>query len=92
MARKMKDWRKHAPDNFVNAIDSMSNEELKKVILESTQKISDTNKYREEDEQLQALKEKAKDLNDAYNDTIKGFKAKIMGALATLEERGIPLP
>jgi hypothetical protein len=91
MGRALKNWRKYAPSTFVENAENMSSEELKNAILESSEMIKRTDDERDEDMKLAELQETLKDLKDAYNDTLRAYKAKILGALEILEERGVPV-
>jgi len=89
MGRALKNWKKYAPDRFVQNAESMSDDELKNTILESSEMIKRTDEEREEDTTLSDLQDSAKDLNGGYNDTVRAYRAKILGALEILKARGV---
>lgn len=88
---RLKNWRKYAPDIFVQNIENMSTEELKEAILESAEMISRTNDEKDDDLTLTDLEEKANDLRGGYRDTVRAYQSKILGALEVLKARGIAI-
>jgi plasmid replication initiation protein len=83
-----KKYAKHLPPDFKETADSMTDEELNKVILECQEQLYNLNKEKENDPKLNAAKELVKDLSGAYKDTASPYVAKLQYSLFTLDGRG----
>lgn len=77
------------PENFQDSVDSKSTEEVKEEILKAESVINQTEKEKENDETLNATKERLADLNGAYTDVLKCQRAKIKYCFYVLNSRGI---
>jgi len=78
------------PD-FVDGVNSMETDDIKKKILESEGHIYETDNAKEADEELMQTREKARELAKPYRET-KGIEtAKIQYCLYILESRGVNL-
>lgn len=81
---------KDIPD-FLDGINSMDTDEIKKKILECEGNIYDTDNAKMADVELTQTKEKAKELAKPYRET-KGIEtAKLQYCLYILESRGVNL-
>jgi hypothetical protein len=80
--------RKNVPQNFIDAANTMSTEELRQQILKATAAIEDTLARRDGDETLSSLKEKHSVLASGYAEVLKVEKAKIGFLIAVLKDRG----
>jgi hypothetical protein len=83
--------KKDLPETFAAAAPSMTTEDLKAVVLESTYTAENTKRMRDEDSAYQDAKEDYKAIADGFNDVIKMHKAKATYALGVLKERGVEL-
>ncbi|HWZ23101.1 MAG TPA: hypothetical protein VNW06_10635 [Cytophagaceae bacterium] len=84
-------WLKKLPTGFADDADSMSDDDLKKVIVGSEKNISTIEKEKEEDVKLSGAKDIIKDLSVPYRDAKNCQTAKIKYALFLLENRGVDL-
>lgn len=78
------------PD-FVDGINSMDVEEIKKKILEAEQNIYEVENAKENDKELVSAREKVKQFSGPYRDTKSIETAKLKYCLYILETRGISL-
>ena len=83
-----KKYTKHLPPDFKEAAESMSDDDLNKVILECQEQLYNLNKEKENDPKLNAAKDLVKDLSGAYKDTAAPFISKLQYSLFTLDGRG----
>ena len=79
---------KNLPTGFKDEADAMQEEELRAVIVDSSNNLSIVEKEMAENPDLKALKEKVKDASAGYNDAKKAQRAKIAYSLHRLEETG----
>ena len=79
---------KKLPTGFAEDAEAMSEEELKKVIIDSENSINEVEKERDADIKLNAAKELSKELGKAYSETKSAQMAKIKYALYLLEGQG----
>jgi hypothetical protein len=84
-------WLKKLPIGFVDNVESMSNEEVKKIILESEANIYTIEKEKEKDVKLNGAKDLVKEYSASYNEAKSTQQAKIKYCLFLLEGRGIAL-
>lgn len=78
------------PD-FVDGINSMDTDEIKRKILEAEGNIYDIDKAKEADKELVSAREKVKEFSKPYRES-KGIEtAKLQYCLFVLESRGISL-
>jgi len=75
-------------EEWMDEVDKLDANELKKIIVEAEQSISVTENTRDADEKLKAAKEMYGDLSSAYKDATKYQTAKIKYALMCLEGQG----
>lgn len=80
---------KFLPDTFKDSVEGMSEEDLRKVIVDSSTTISEIEKDRDNDEKLNILKDDLKVLNSGYMELIKTQDAKRVYAVLTLKDRGL---
>lgn len=80
--------KKKLPTGFSDEADTMSAEDLKKVIVESEGNIYTVEKEKELDTKLSAAKDLVKDLSSSYKEAISTMRAKIDYCLYLLEENG----
>lgn len=74
--------------SFQGEADAMSEEDLKRVILEAEKSIEEQSKLEEADEALKAAKENVKALAGGYRDAAKYQMAKIKYSLFDLARMG----
>lgn len=86
-----KKWADKLPTGFADTASSMSDEELKKVIVDCEGNIYTIEKEKQSDVKLKAAKEVAKDAAAPYRDAANAQMAKIKYALYLLENRGVDL-
>lgn len=84
-------YLKKLPTGFVDTAESMSNDELKKVIIDAEGNLVIIEREKEAHVELQDLKEKLKALNGGFREAIGAQSAKIKYALFLLEGRGVDL-
>jgi hypothetical protein len=82
--------KKLSPE-FVDAINAMSDDEIKARILTCEGNLYEIAAAKENDEKLNAAKEIVKDLSKPYSESKASENAKIQFAIFTLESRGINL-
>lgn len=80
---------KKLPTGFVENVESMDSEEVKKKIYESQCHVYEIEKAKEEDEKLNAAKELVKDFMAPYKEAQGTENAKIKYCFFVLEGRGI---
>jgi hypothetical protein len=80
--------KKLKASTFKEDANTMSDDELKKVILDCENSIREQEKLKEADFKLKQAQELVKDLNGAYKDSIDFDTAKIKYSLFMLESRG----
>lgn len=78
------------PVSFKDAVDSMSEDEIKKRIVEISKAISSFEKDMDNDSKLLELKEQVKELADTYKVPIKEHHIMIKYLVYMLEQRGTP--
>jgi hypothetical protein len=78
-------------NHWVETADSMSDEELKKAIVDSEGNIYTIDNEKDEDVKLNGAKELVKDMSEPYRDAKAVQTAKIKYALYLLESRGLDL-
>ena len=71
-----KKWEKHLPADFKETAEAMSEEDLQKVIVDSSTQIADIERDLDADQSIQDLKAELKDLVGGYKDVIKLHEAK----------------
>jgi Asp-tRNA(Asn)/Glu-tRNA(Gln) amidotransferase C subunit len=76
---------------FVEGIDSMDTDEIKRKILETEGHIYDVDRSKEADEELSKLKEKVSEILKPYRETKAIETAKLKYCIYVLESRGIAL-
>lgn len=81
---------KEIPD-FKDIADAASEEDLKKIIVESEGNIWTIEKDKDENAKLTAAKELVKEFSEPYRDAIKVQTAKVKYALFLLEGKGVDL-
>lgn len=79
---------KNLPTGWKDEADSMSETQLRAVIVDSSNNLRTVDQEMAENDALQRLKEKVKDASAGYNDAKKAQKAKIAYALHCLEQKG----
>lgn len=84
-------WAKKLPSNFQDEANAMSEEDLKKVIVESEKNLYTIDKEKEADQKLAGAKEIAKTLSGAYREASSAQNAKIKYVMFLLEGRGVDL-
>jgi hypothetical protein len=84
-------YAKKLPQEFVDAVSGMSDEEIKARLLTCEGNIYEVENAKASDEKLFAARELAKDLASPYRDSKAIENAKIQWCLFTLESRGINL-
>jgi tricorn protease-like protein len=84
-------WLKKLPTGFVENVESMSEEDVKRVIFESEGNIYTVDREMDQDQKLSAAKELVKDYSSAYRDAKAALTAKIKYCLFVLEGRGMDL-
>lgn len=84
---KQKSWEKVLSDTFVSNNKDLSEDEAKTKLIESQFAIKQIAKEKEDDDQLNAAKEIAKELNAGYGAAAKHEKAKIEFLLEVIESR-----
>jgi hypothetical protein len=82
-----KKWEKVLSDTFVSNNLNLSEAEAEKALIDSQFQIKNLMTEREDDQQLNAAKEIAKDLNAGYSTVITMEKAKIEFLLEVIEKR-----
>jgi hypothetical protein len=82
--------KKLSPE-FVDAINGMSDDEIKARILTCEGNLYEIAAAKQNDEKLNAAKEIVKDLSKPYAESKASENAKIQFAIFTLESRGINL-
>ena len=83
-----KKWEKFLPTGFKESSESLSDDELKQTIVDGSRTVSQTEKDRDDDDSLKALKEDLKTMVSGYNDVIKAFEAKSRYCIFLLNQRG----
>jgi len=81
-------YAKHLDPGWMEDVDSMGEDDLKKIIVDSEGVIEQQEKLMEDDQKLKEIKELFKDLRGAYTEAIQHQKAKIKYALFSLEKAG----
>lgn len=84
-------WLKKLPTGFTDTVESMSEEEVKKVIFESEGNIYTIEKEKDKDTKLNGAKDLVKEYSAAYNEAKSTQSAKIKYCLFLLESRGVDL-
>jgi hypothetical protein len=79
---------KNLPTGWKDEADAMKEEQLRTVIVDSSNNLAVVEKEMADNKSLQSLKEKVKDASAGYNDAKKAQKAKIAYSLHRLEEMG----
>lgn len=82
--------KKLSPE-FVDAVNAMSEEEIKARVLTCEGNLYEITAAKANDEKLNAAKELAKDLSKPYAESKASENAKIQFCIFTLESRGINL-
>ena len=83
-----KKWATKLPEGHAEKAESLSNEDLKKKIVEWEQTISGAEKDMEADDHLASLKEEVKEVAGTYKTTMVTYRAMIRHAVFLLETRG----
>ena len=83
-----KKFLKLLPDGFTDTINSYSNEEIKKLLVDFERSTGETERDMDNDEKLLGAKGLVKDLSSGYKDVLKVFRAKIKYLVFTLDDRG----
>ncbi len=83
-----KKYAKHLDPGWMEDADTMDEEGLKKVIIDSENSIGEQEKLRDGDMKLKEAKEMVKDLGGGYSDAMNHQRAKIKYALYNLEKSG----
>lgn len=78
------------PGSFKDAVDAMSEDEVKKRLVDISKAISSFEKDMDNDSKLIALKEQVKEISDTYKIPIKEHQIMIKYLVYTLEQRGTP--
>ena len=86
-----KKWADKLPAGFTDTAASMTEEELKKVIVDCEGNIYTIDKEKQADMTLKGAKEVAKEASAPYRDATVAQTAKIKYALYLLENRGVEL-
>ncbi len=86
-----KKWADKLPTGFTDTAAAMSDEELKKVIVDCEGNIYTIDKEKQGDAKLKAAKEIAKEISAPYRDASNAQMAKIKYSLYLLENRGVDL-
>lgn len=81
---------KDIPD-FLDGINAMDTEEIKKKILETEGHLYETDNAKEADTELISAKEKVKEFSAPYRDTKSIETAKLRYCIYILESRGVSL-
>lgn len=81
-------WQSKLPEGWLEAAESMDPDELKKKLLEAESTIQSTEKDRDSDTKLKAIKDDLKALNGGYKDVLDCEKAKIKCIVSILQDRG----
>lgn len=83
-----KKWAKRLPDGVSEQLQQMSDDELRKKIVQWQQLISQTEKDMSNDPKLESLKEEIKDKSSVYKETLVVANAQMRFAAYVLEGRG----
>lgn len=84
-------WAKKLPTGFQDDAATLSEEDLKKVIVESEQNLYSIDKEKSADVKLTAAREMVKDLGAGYREASGAQNAKIKYVMFLLEGRGVDL-
>jgi len=84
-------WLKKLPTGFTDTAESMSEDELKKVVFEAEGNLVIIDREKEAHADLQAAKAVAKDIGGAFREAATAQQAKIKYVLFLLESRGVDL-
>lgn len=79
---------KQLPVGFAEEADAMGPDDARAAIIQAETRIQETERAKENDENLEALREKMQDLNGSYADAVKAQRAKIKYLLMKLEQSG----
>lgn len=83
-----KKWQKHLPEGWKDTAESLSEDDLKKTIVDCQKTVSDTESDMDRDEHLNALKEEMKDVTGGYKSVINMNQAKIRYCVYLMRQRG----
>jgi hypothetical protein len=86
-----KKWLDKLDPEYVDGIQAMETEDIKKRILDAEQNIYDIDIAKESDLELEGLRDKIKEAGSPYRDSKNKEAAKIKLCLYTLEGRGVKL-
>lgn len=84
-------WLKKLPTGFTDTVESMSEEEVKKVIFESEGNIYTIEKAKDVDHKLNGARDIVKEYSAPYTEAKGAQSAKIKYCLFLLESRGVNL-
>lgn len=84
-------WAKKLPTGFQDEASTMSEEDLKKVIVESERNLYTIDKEKSADVKLTAARDLVKDLGAGYREAAGAQNAKIKFVMFLLEGRGVDL-
>lgn len=82
---------KSLPTGFADEAHAMGPEELKAAVITCEANIAESERAKENDDDLRAAQERLKDLNGAYADAVKAQRAKIRYLMLQLEQKGLLL-
>ena len=83
-----KKWEKFLPTGFKESSESLTDDELKQTIVDGNKTVAQTEKDKDGDDSLKALKEDLKTMVSGYNEVIKAFEAKSRYCIHLLGQRG----
>lgn len=86
---KEKKWEKILSETYVSANLDLSEEEAKNKLIEAQFAIKQINQEKEDDQQLTAAKEIAKELSAGYSAASKHEKAKVEFLLEVIEKKRV---
>ena len=84
-------YRNKLEPEFLDNVNSMDTEEVKKKILEAESNIYDIENAKDNDTELLAVREKVKEFSKPYRERKSEATAKIKYCLFILENRGVSL-
>ena len=82
---------KALPTGFAQDAESLSPEALKAAVIVCETNVAESERAKENDEELHALREKLQELNGSYADAVKTQRSKIRYMLLLLEQKGLLL-
>jgi len=84
-------YRKKIEPEFLDNVNAMDTEEIKKRLLEQESAVYDAENEKEEDKELTEAREKVKEFSKPYREKKAQATAKIKYCMFVLENRGVNL-